>query len=539
MDYFETRDNYYDSETTFSNTAVRTILDPTAPMYQFYKGLNIFLTGASGFMGKVFIEKVLRCYPEVGAIYILMRPKKNKTVQERIEEQFKDELFDRVKREQSDILQRKVHFISGDLNQPLLGISCSDQDLIRTRVHVIVHAAASLRMDELVKDAFTLNVEATKQLLELATQCTQLKAFVHVSTLYTHSYRFDFEEKFYPTRLDYEEIQQLIELTSSEEIEILTPILFSREYNNTYAFTKAMGESVVEKYLHRLPLSMVRPSIVASTWKEPIVGWVNNMYGPGGVTVGAALGVIRTFYAEHDKKCDLIPVDVAINMIVGVIWKTALDHETKRGKEIVPIEPPVYNLSTSGEHPITWLEYMVLNREAGLREEYYVSSTLPVWHYAFTLEQYKIVYLLRVWFLHMIPGMIIDAGLRYMNMEPRLMKIYVKVMKFSKYFYPYVERDWDFSTRNVKSLLSQIPSQDLLNVDYSMRGFTWQDYMVFYFRGGKLYVMRDTYDNMDKGRTHMRRLKYIHYTLLIILGSLFTFILYKLFCPYSSTMFKY
>uniref|UniRef100_A0A8D8WRD2 Fatty acyl-CoA reductase n=1 Tax=Cacopsylla melanoneura TaxID=428564 RepID=A0A8D8WRD2_9HEMI len=175
MDYFETRDNYYDSETTFSNTFVRTVLDPTAPMYQFYKGLNIFLTGASGFMGKVFIEKVLRCYPEVGAIYILMRPKKNKTVQERIEEQFKDELFDRVKREQSDILQRKVHFISGDLNQPLLGISCSDQDLIRTRVHVIVHAAASLRMDELVKDAFTLNVEATKQLLELATQCTQLK----------------------------------------------------------------------------------------------------------------------------------------------------------------------------------------------------------------------------------------------------------------------------------------------------------------------------------------------------------------------------
>ncbi|KAL1456494.1 hypothetical protein WDU94_001225 [Cyamophila willieti] len=496
-------------------------------------------------MGKVFIEKILRCYPEVGAIYILMRPKKNKTVKERIEDQFQDELFDRLKREQSDILLRKVNFISGDLNEPLLGLSTCDQDLIRTRVHVIVHAAASLRMDELVKDAFTLNVEATKQLLELATQCTQLKAFVHVSTLYTHSYRYDFEEKFYPTRITYDEMQQLFETTNCEETEILTPILYGRDYNNSYSFTKALGESVVEKYVHRLPLSMVRPAIVVSTWKEPIVGWVNNLYGPGGVTAGAALGVVRTFYAEHDRKCNLIPVDVATNMIVGVIWKTALDHETKResevipapleslASEVVPIEPPVYNLSTSGDHPITWLEYMALNREAGLREEAYVSSTIAVWHYAFTLEQYKIVYLLRVWFLHMIPGMIIDAGLRCMNMEPRLMKIYVKVMKFSKYFYPYVERDWDFGTRNIKSLLNQIPAQDLLNVDFSMRGFTWRDYMVFYFRGGKLYVMKDSYDNVEKGRTHLRRLKIIHYTLLLILGSLFTFILYKLFCPYS------
>lgn len=85
------------------------------------------------------------------------------------------------------------------------------------------------------------------------------------------------------------------------------------------------------------------------------------------------------------------------------------------------------------------------------------------------------------------------------------MKIYVKVIKFSKYFYPYVERDWHFSTRNVKCLRAQLPPQDLPNVDYSMDGFSWSDYMVFYFRGGKLYVLKDSYDKVEQGRIHMRR----------------------------------
>lgn len=76
---------------------------------------------------------------------------------------------------------------------------------------------------------------------------------------------------------------------------------------------------------------------VVSTWKEPLVGWVNNMYGPGGVCAGAALGLIHTFYARHDKKCDLIPVDVATNMIVSVVWKTACDNATEPSGKCVKV----------------------------------------------------------------------------------------------------------------------------------------------------------------------------------------------------------
>jgi len=59
---------------------------------QFYKGRNIFLTGATGFIGKVFLEKILRCCPDIGDIYVLIRPRRNKSVHERLRCMFKEKV---------------------------------------------------------------------------------------------------------------------------------------------------------------------------------------------------------------------------------------------------------------------------------------------------------------------------------------------------------------------------------------------------------------------------------------------------------------
>ena len=63
---------------------------PTVP--EFYSGKNIFLTGATGFIGKVFIEKVLRSCPDVGDIYILIRPRRGRSVRERMKKIFKEQV---------------------------------------------------------------------------------------------------------------------------------------------------------------------------------------------------------------------------------------------------------------------------------------------------------------------------------------------------------------------------------------------------------------------------------------------------------------
>lgn len=56
-----------------------------SPVRKFYEGRNVFVTGATGFMGKVLVEKLLRS-TDAAAIYLLVRPKKGKDVQGRLDE---------------------------------------------------------------------------------------------------------------------------------------------------------------------------------------------------------------------------------------------------------------------------------------------------------------------------------------------------------------------------------------------------------------------------------------------------------------------
>lgn len=55
----------------------------------YYKGRSIFITGASGLMGKVLIERLLYYCCEIEKIYILVRPKRGKSVDTRIDEMMK------------------------------------------------------------------------------------------------------------------------------------------------------------------------------------------------------------------------------------------------------------------------------------------------------------------------------------------------------------------------------------------------------------------------------------------------------------------
>jgi FlaA1/EpsC-like NDP-sugar epimerase len=58
----------------------------SSPVRDFFRGKNIFITGATGFLGMALIEKLLRACPDVGTIYVLIRPKKDKEVSARLED---------------------------------------------------------------------------------------------------------------------------------------------------------------------------------------------------------------------------------------------------------------------------------------------------------------------------------------------------------------------------------------------------------------------------------------------------------------------
>lgn len=60
--------------------------DEYTPVKEFYRDRSIFITGGTGFMGKVLVEKLLRSCPGIKNIYLLMRPKRGQDVQQRLQE---------------------------------------------------------------------------------------------------------------------------------------------------------------------------------------------------------------------------------------------------------------------------------------------------------------------------------------------------------------------------------------------------------------------------------------------------------------------
>jgi FlaA1/EpsC-like NDP-sugar epimerase len=58
-------------------------VDTASPIKDYLRDKTIFLTGGFGFLGKLLIEKLLRC--DVKRVYLLVRAKKGKTLEERFE----------------------------------------------------------------------------------------------------------------------------------------------------------------------------------------------------------------------------------------------------------------------------------------------------------------------------------------------------------------------------------------------------------------------------------------------------------------------
>ena len=88
---------------------------------------------------------------------------------------------------------------------------------------------------------------------------------------------------------------------------------------DAYAFTKALGErALVAGYGRRVPMTVVRPSIIESALAEPRPGWIRGFRMAEPIIVSYARGLLREFPGIPEGVTDVIPVDLVVAAIIAV-----------------------------------------------------------------------------------------------------------------------------------------------------------------------------------------------------------------------------
>ncbi|KAK2586498.1 hypothetical protein KPH14_011396 [Odynerus spinipes] len=477
------------------------------PVQKFYNGQNIFITGGTGFMGKLLVEKLLRECPGIAYIYLLVRPKKGRDVFQRVEEIFEDALFSKLREEQPKFRHRIVT-IEGDCSLPNLGISMTDRAMLMREVSIVFHVAATVKFDEKMKLAVAINVRSPKDAMNLCKEMPKLKAFIHVSTAYANCPQNLIEEKFYDSPMDADKLIDLVDCVDDILLSDITPRLLGA-WPNTYTYTKAVAENVIKKQADSIPVGIFRPAIVISTYREPIQGWTDNMYGPMGVAAGAGTGLLRSLHCDGSINANVVPADLATNALIVSAWDVA-NCQRSNG------DIPIYNY-VNKDNPITYNELKNLSAKHGI----YLPTCKAIWYYNFRNSKYKVVHLFYVYLLHLLPAIIFDTVTLCIGKEPRLLRVYKKIHKFMDVLNYFTIKEWKFTNERFHTLLSKLTLEDRELFFCDIRDVVWDTYFKTYIAGIRVYLIKDPLETLPQARIKWRRLYWIHQATKLLLGYAF------------------
>ncbi|XP_053625132.1 putative fatty acyl-CoA reductase CG5065 [Plodia interpunctella] len=459
----------------------------TSQVNEWYRGRSILLTGASGLMGKVLIEKLLYSVPDVGYVYALVRSKRGKSPEARIEDMWKLPLFSRIREEKPHVMKKLIP-VTGDIIYDNLGIEKHHLEKIYNEVSIVFHFAASLRLEAPLKEGLEMNTRGTLRVLELAKNIKKLDSFIHLSTAFCYP---DFErlaEKVHDPPTDPHEVLRAAGWLSDRQLDLLSPSIYQK-HPNSYTYSKRMAEALVREYYPSLPAAVIRPSIVTPSYKEPTPGWVDNLNGPIGLMVGAGKGVIRSMHCYGHYHAEVIPVDIAINAIIVAAYK--IGSTTERPPEI-----PVFNLTTGDDRNTTWKQVLDIGK-ATVRKYPFEG---PLWYPDGNIRHNKFIHSLCVFFYHIVPAYLIDFLLFLFGQKRFMVRIQNRISVGLEVLQYFTTREWWFDTNNFKTLAAMLNHVDTEIFPMDLSIIEDEPYIECCMLGGKMYCLKEKLENLPKAR---------------------------------------
>ena len=388
-----------------------------------YKDKAVLVTGGTGFLGTALVEKMLRSLPSLGRLYLIVRPSREKSAQERFERdvlgsaafaKLREELGDDF----SERVAQKVRILEGDVHSESLGLGAEDLDELAREVDAVIHSAASVVFDAPLDAAVGSNVRGTLGLLALARSWEKKPLFMHVSTAYvagtegglireeppgeTSPNRTRLDSRAEVARLD-EVVREIDEASRErglmrgfetearrelgmvgEEDEVAGRVEQLRRawvkeklvergnerarelgWQDVYTFTKSLAERRMLEERGDLPLVILRPAIIESSVAEPRPGWIQGTRMADPIIMAFAKGILREFPGDPESIVDLVPVDHVVNAVIAAAATR-------------PSKPEVYQVASGERNPLRYRDLYKHVREYFIKNPLRDSGGRPV-----------------------------------------------------------------------------------------------------------------------------------------------------------------
>ncbi|MEJ7613795.1 MAG: AMP-binding protein [Candidatus Fervidibacter sacchari] len=514
----------------------------------FYTGKTLMITGATGFLGKALVEKVLRALPEVRRIYLLVRGKRLAdgswlSAHERMRQEFlRSAIFTALRRRYQDkfeeFIAQKVVVLEGDLSFERLGLDETTFDAVASETDVIINSAAVVSFDERLDRALNLNTLGVRRVLELAKRGKKLREpkgkpapiFAHISTCYVCGIRNGIipEEPPDPTGVD-EEIAELLQIChdvegQSGDDETPPPIRERtireamvdegmkraklRGFNDTYTYTKWLGERLLVKECDDIPTLILRPAIIESTLKEPEPGWIENQRMADPLIIGFAERKLVDFPGDPDCVVDLIPCDFVVNAVLAAIammgqgtWDTG--HGINRPPSLIP-RLVVLQIATSTQNLLTlrdvvrWcVEYFERNPllDRNGRPLKVKPWTLPsLDKYRRWLERRKRLLELQEKLAHSFS--LLPVARQWQRRLGVVKAALERLEYFLSIYAPYTHFKAKFATENLQQLWESLDEEDKRDFPFDVTTIDWRHYLQeVHIPGLKRHILRMAEDD--------------------------------------------
>ena len=493
----------------------------------YYAGKVVLLTGATGLLGKVLVEKLLRDFTHVRRLYVLIRPKThpNGTVtapRERLwHEVFQSSAFDRLRGALGEgfsaLVEEKVTAVAGDLSQDRLGMDEETYRRLQGEVELIINCAAMVTFDGPLDTGLSLNTLGPKRVLEFASASSPVIA--HVSTCYVNGTRQGAiaEEPLqarlvvngaYGAAYDVdEEVQALgrrIGQIKSRPLPLLKRIAAlrpgapqtastrrawvekqlveeglrwarSRGWSDTYTFTKAMGEQLLLRYRGDVPVVIVRPAIIEGALEAPEPGWLDGFRMLDPLVVAYGRGSLPDFPGNPQSVLDIVPADVVVNALLAIIPRARSGDDDM-----------VYQVASGVENPITLREFADLVQEHFQRQSLTgrggAQRSLP----RVTFPK-RDLFLRRLRYRFILPLRVLDVLATALSPLPQGRRLRAQVRSrlaalgrleyYIRIYGPYSEVSCQYISSRVRAVWEGLSEDDRALLNFDLSGLDWRHYI--------------------------------------------------------------